>query len=44
MNEYREALEDILNKIAVCDDEAKIAVFLAYGEGLAAGLDLAKAG
>lgn len=44
MNEYREALEDILNKIAVCDDEAKIAIFLAFGEGFAAGLGLGKAG
>lgn len=44
MDEYRAELEAICQQIADCDDAAKIAVFLAFGEGFAAGLGLGKAG
>lgn len=44
MNEYKAELESILKQIAACEDEEKIKIFLAFGEGFAAGLSLPAAG
>lgn len=40
MSEYITKLEAICWQIAGCNDAAKIAVFLAFGEGFAAGLNM----